>query len=120
MLSFSNVNVLYEHRVTEIKGNGKVERIVITDLKTLENRDLQTDGVFIEIGLKANSDFLSGLTETNTNGEIIVDAYCKTSRKGIFAAGDITNVPYKQIVIAAGEGAKAALSACEYITQLNN
>ena len=120
MLASPNVNVLYDHRVTEIKGNHKVGQVVITDLKTNAEHELKTDGVFIEIGLKANSDFLSGLVELNNNGEIIVDAYCKTSKQGIFAAGDITNVPFKQIVIAAGEGAKAALSACEYLSKLNN
>ena len=120
MLASPNVNVLYDHRVTEIKGNHKVGQVVITDLKTNAEHELKTDGVFIEIGLKANSDFLSGLVEMNNNGEIIVDAYCKTSKQGIFAAGDITNVPFKQIVIAAGEGAKAALSACEYLSKLNN
>jgi len=121
MLASPNVKVLYDHRVTEIKGNDKkVDQVVISDLKTNAEHELKTDGVFIEIGLKANSDFLSGLVEINNNGEIIVDAYCKTSKQGIFAAGDITNVPFKQIVIAAGEGAKAALSACEYLSKIKN
>jgi alkyl hydroperoxide reductase subunit F len=71
--------------------------------------------VFVEIGLVPNSNFVEGLVELNKHGEILVDNECKTNIDGIFAAGDITSVPYKQIIIAGGEGAKAALSACDYV-----
>ena len=70
-------------------------------------------GVFVQIGLVPNSGFLSDIVETNQYGEILVDDKCRTSQPGIYAAGDVTNVPYKQIVVAIGEGAKAGLAAFE-------
>lgn len=79
---------------------------------------LKVRGVFIEIGSISNSDFVAEPIERNQRGEIVVDNYNRTSVPGIFAAGDVTNVPQKQIVIAAGEGAKAALSANEYLSRL--
>ena len=72
-------------------------------------------GVFIQIGLIPNSDFLNDLVERSPYGEIIIDEKCKTSEPGIYACGDVTTVPYKQIVVAMGEGAKASLSAFEYL-----
>ena len=71
--------------------------------------------MFVQIGLVPNTEFLKGSLELSRFGEIVVDAKCHTSRPGVFAAGDATTVPYKQIVIAAGEGAKAALSAFDYL-----
>jgi len=78
---------------------------------------LNVRGVFIEIGYIPNSDFVAGLVERNERGEIVVDYYNRTNVQGIFAAGDVTTVPQKQIIIAAGEGAKAALSAHEYLAR---
>jgi NADH-dependent peroxiredoxin subunit F len=72
-------------------------------------------GVFVQIGLVPNTEFLKGAVELSKYGEIVVDAKCHTNVPGVFAAGDATTVPYKQIVIAAGEGAKAALSAFDYL-----
>ena len=71
--------------------------------------------MFVQIGLLPNSDFLNGVVERTQYGEVIIDEKCQTTESGIFAAGDVTTVPYKQIVIAMGEGAKAALSAFDYI-----
>jgi alkyl hydroperoxide reductase subunit F len=73
------------------------------------------EGVFVQIGLVPNTEFLKGTVELSKFGEIVVDAKCHTNIPGVFAAGDVTTVPYKQIVIAAGEGAKAALSAFDYL-----
>jgi alkyl hydroperoxide reductase subunit F len=72
-------------------------------------------GVFVQIGLVPNTEFLKGTVELSRFGEIIIDAKCHTSVPGVFAAGDVTTVPYKQIIIAAGEGSKAALSAFDHL-----
>jgi NADH-dependent peroxiredoxin subunit F len=73
------------------------------------------EGVFVQIGLVPNTEFLKGTVELSKHGEIIIDPKCQTSVPGIFAAGDVTTVPYKQIIIAAGEGSKAALSAFDHL-----
>lgn len=112
---YANVSVLYEHEVKEIQGDGRVNGVVVVDRKTKQEKHLSVDGVFVQIGLSPNSDMVKGVVEINERGEIVVDCACRTSVEGIFAAGDVTSVPYKQIIIAAGEGAKAALSACDYV-----
>ena len=76
---------------------------------------MELAGVFVQIGLVPNTDFLKGTVELSKFGEIIIDAKCATSVPGVFAAGDVTTVPYKQIIIATGEGAKAALSAFDHL-----
>jgi alkyl hydroperoxide reductase subunit F len=73
----------------------------------------------VEIGQDPNTAFLKGLVKTNARGEIVVDDYCHTSADGVFACGDVTSVPQKQVVVAAGEGAKAAMSAYAYVSELN-
>ncbi len=113
--NFGNVDYYFEHEVVSIKGDEKVRSIEIRGLKSGDSASLAVDGVFVEIGLIPNSGFAKGLLDMNQSGEIIIDHSCRTNVTGIFAAGDITTVPYKQIIIAAGEGAKAALSACDYI-----
>ncbi len=80
-----------------------------------EEHHQELAGVFVQIGLVPNSDFVKGTVELSRFGEIVVDARCHTSQPGIFGAGDVTTVPYKQIIIATGEGAKAALSAFDYL-----
>ena len=74
--------------------------------------------MFVQIGLVPNSQFLNGVVDMTAFGEIIIDEKCRTNSPGIFACGDVTTVPYKQIIIAMGEGAKAALAAFDYIQQL--
>lgn len=112
--SLSNVSVILSARTSTILGNGdKVIALQYEDRKTSEIKDITLDGVFVQIGLQPNSKFLNGLVETNRMGEIVVDAKCRTNVDGIYAAGDVTNVPYKQIIISMGEGAKAALTAFE-------
>lgn len=113
--NFNNVDILFSHIVTKIDGKNTVERIDLLNLKDNKAFEIKADGIFIEIGLIPNSDAFENVVAMNQYKEIIVDCACKTSAEGIFAAGDVTSVPYKQIIIAAGEGAKAALSACEYV-----
>lgn len=118
MLSNKNLSVHFNHRLIQINGKTKVEKGLIEETTNGKITELTADGVFIEIGSVPNSNLVTGLVDLNQNNEIIVDYHCATSKHGIFAAGDVTNVPFKQIVIAAGEGAKAGLAACEYISKL--
>lgn len=115
LAAFSNVEYKFEQFITSINGTDKVESVTLFNKKTESSEDLVTDGVFVEIGLLPNSGFAKDTVKQNEYGEIIIDCYCRTSRPGIFAAGDVTSVPYKQIIIACGEGAKAALSAADYL-----
>ena len=103
------------HRVTAIHGEKYVTGASVESVKTKEVKDLNVQGVFIEIGLIPNSEFAKGFVLQNTLGEIVVDCSCQTSIPGVFAAGDVTTIPDKQISIAIGEGSKAALSAYKYL-----
>lgn len=110
--SLSNVEIHTSAQTTQIVGNGeKVTSIVVKNRETNEEQSYNLDGVFVQIGLAANSTPFAHQLETSGIGEIIIDAHCRTSLPGVYAAGDVSNVPYKQIIIAMGEGAKAALSA---------
>ena len=99
----------------EIHGAEEVEGLTVRDRRTGALRRLAVDGVFVEAGLLPNTGFALDLVETNEDGEIKVDARGRTGVRGVFAAGDCTDVPDKQIVVAAGDGAKAALAAFEYL-----
>lgn len=99
----------------EITGNEVVEKLVLRNVKSGKTRTLRLDGVFIEVGLLPNSELALDLAHTNQRGEIVVDAMGDTGVRGVFAAGDVTATKDKQIVIAAGEGAKAALAAFDYL-----
>ncbi len=112
---FNNVEILFGHLADSIKGTNKVESLVVKNRSTGEKKEIPLDGIFVEIGLKPNTAFLKGLLDLTKMGEIKVDYSCRTNRAGIFAAGDVSSVPYKQIIIAAGEGAKAGLSAYDYV-----
>jgi alkyl hydroperoxide reductase subunit F len=110
--SLPNVEVFVSSQTTEVIGNGdKLTALRIKDRKTEEERLVELDGVFVQIGLSANSSVFRDIVETNHPGEIMIDAHCRTNVTGIYAAGDVSTVPYKQIIISMGEGAKAALSA---------
>jgi alkyl hydroperoxide reductase subunit F len=116
MAERSNISVIKSAQTTEVKADGKgVTGLVYTDRETNESREVPLDGVFVQIGLLPNSAFAEGLLERNQMGEILVDARCQTNVPGIFACGDVTNVPYKQIVVALGQGATASLSAFDYL-----
>ncbi len=114
--SLSNVRVLKMAQTTEVKGDGqKVTGLVYKDRSSEEMHSVELEGIFVQIGLLPNSEWLKGTLELSRFGEIIVDAKGQTSIPGVFAAGDVTTVPYKQIVIAVGEGAKASLSAFDHL-----
>jgi len=114
--SLSNVTVHTEAQTTEIHGDGtRVNGLSYTDRASGTAHRLELEGVFVQIGLVPNTEFLKGAVELNRFGEIIIDEKCHTSVDGVFAAGDATTVPYKQIVISAGEGAKASLSAFDHL-----
>ncbi len=98
-----------------IAENGKVVALAYEDRATGEIKRQDLSGIFVQIGLAPNSEFLNGVVERTNHGEVIINEKCQTTEPGIFAAGDVSTVPYKQIVIAMGEGAKASLSAFEYI-----
>ncbi|WP_301152042.1 alkyl hydroperoxide reductase subunit F [Metapseudomonas otitidis] len=114
--SLPNVEVITSALTSEVKGDGqKVTGLNYKDRTNDEFKTLELEGIFVQIGLLPNSDWLKGTVELSPRGEIIVDARGETSLPGIFAAGDVTTVPYKQIVIAVGEGAKASLSAFDHL-----
>lgn len=114
--SLPNVTVRVQAQTLEITGDGRqVDGLRWQDLATGRQEHLALAGVFVQIGLVPNTDFLRGVVELTRHGEIVVDARGATRVPGIFAAGDATTVPYKQIVVAAGDGAKAALGAFEHL-----
>ncbi len=114
--SLPNVTVHTNAQTTEITGDGsKVNGISFKDRATGFEHHIDLAGVFVQIGLIPNTEFLKGTIELSKFGEIVIDAKGHTNQPGVFAAGDCTTVPYKQIVIAAGEGSKAALSAFDYL-----
>jgi alkyl hydroperoxide reductase subunit F len=105
------------HTVVEISGSNAVERVKLEELAAKKQFDLPAQGIFIEIGLNPNTDFLAESVARNESREIVVDCLCRTNIPGLYAAGDVSSVPEKQIIIAAGEGAKAAIKAWEYLMQ---
>ena len=111
-----NVKIIYSAKTTEVKGEQLVTGIVYTDSSGAQ-QEIKTDGVFVHIGMVPNSELVSADVAKNPFGEIIVDANCATSVSGLFAAGDVTTTPFKQIVIAAGQGCIATLSAVQYINR---
>jgi alkyl hydroperoxide reductase subunit F len=114
--SLPNVTVHVNAQTLGITGDGqKVNGLRFKDLARGTEHTVALAGVFVQIGLVPNTEFLKGTVELSRFGEIIVDARGATNLPGVFAAGDATTVPFKQIVIAAGEGAKAALAAFDYL-----
>ena len=114
--SLPNVTIIMSALSTEVTGDGnKVNGLVYTNRVTNESQRIELEGIFVQIGLLPNTDWLKGTLNLTKYGEIEVDARCQTSVPGIYAAGDATTVPYKQIIIAMGEGAKASLSAFDHL-----
>jgi alkyl hydroperoxide reductase subunit F len=107
--------MLTNAQTTEITGDQTVNGLVYKDRASNDLHTVALDGVFIQIGLVPNTDWLKGVVELSKHGEIVVDAKGQTSVPGVFAAGDATTVPFKQIIIAAGDGAKAALGAFDHL-----
>jgi len=118
LMDAKNLTVYTEQQTEKILGQDQVEGIVMKDLKTGNRTQLEVTGVFVEIGLVPNSDMVRELIKLNPAGEVPVNSFCETAVPGFFAAGDVTDAPEKQIIIAAGEGAKAALQAHRYLRRL--
>lgn len=114
--SLSNVSIITSAQTTEITGDGhKMNGLTYTDRVTGESKHLPLDAVFVQIGLVPNTDWLKGTVNLSKFGEIEINHHNATSLPGVFAAGDVTTTPYKQIIIAMGEGAKAALGSFDYL-----
>jgi NADH-dependent peroxiredoxin subunit F len=113
-----NLTIYTEQQTEKILGENMVSGIVIKDLKTGASKQLDVTGIFIEVGLVPNSDMAKDLLKLNQVGEVPININCETEVAGFFAAGDVTTAPEKQIIIAAGEGAKAALQAHRYLRRL--
>ena len=113
--NLANVTELFGYESKEILGDKSVEHYVITNIHTGLDTTLIVEGIFVEIGLLPNSEFMQGVVDLSSQGEIKVDCQTSTNVPGIFAAGDVSDGPDKQIVIAAGDGAKAVLSAYKYL-----
>jgi alkyl hydroperoxide reductase subunit F len=107
--------VLDNHDLLEIRGDDKVEAVVVQSLEDMTKRTIPSSGVFIQVGLIPNTEFCMNVVETNDKGEIKIKPDCSTSAEGIFACGDVTDIFGKRIIIASGEGAKAALSVKQYL-----
>ena len=117
--SLPNVQVITSALTTEVLGDGaKVTGLSYKDRATDQQHTIELEGIFVQIGLVPNTEWLKGSVELTPRGEIVVDAKGQTSVPGVFAAGDATTVPYKQIIIAMGDGAKASLSAFDYLIRL--
>lgn len=112
----SNVEIVYAANTLEITGADFVTGLKYEDTATGAKKELATDGVMVHVGMIPNSDLVDGVTKTPAK-EIVVNQICATNRPGIFAAGDVTDIPYKQISIAVGQGATAALAAIDYINR---
>ena len=116
LFSLPNVTVIVKALSTEVTGNGeKVNGLVYKDRDTDEVKRIDLEGIFVQIGLLPNTDWLKGTIDLSNRGEIEIDAKGQTSVSGILAAGDCTTVPYKQIIIAMGAGATASLSAFDHL-----
>ncbi len=114
--SLTNVDIITSALSTEVIGDGeKVQALVYTDRNTDTSHRIDLDGIFVQIGLVPNTEWLKGPLTLSPRGEIEVDAHNATNLSGVFAAGDVTTVPYKQIIVAMGEGTKAGLSAFDHI-----
>ncbi len=108
----------FSRKVGEIKGDRVVNSISLRKQNGEIAEEIETNAIFVEMGYIAKTDFVKDIVKLNADKEIVVDKYCATSAEGIFAAGDVTDVPYKQAVISAGQGSTAALSAYNYIQKL--
>ncbi|KEQ18116.1 hypothetical protein GZ78_11145 [Endozoicomonas numazuensis] len=114
--SLNNVTIITSAMTTEVLGDGsKVNGLIYKDRNTDENISVEPEGVFVQIGLIPNTEFLKKTLELTPRGEIVVDSRGETPIPGIFAAGEVATAPYKQIIIAMGSGANASLGAFDYL-----
>lgn len=115
MRAIEGIEIYKQTQILELLGSNKLEGVKVLDKETNTERVIETEGIFIEIGHVPNSNLVKDLVKLNDLNEIIVSHKQETSLEGLFAAGDVTDIPYKQIILAAADGAKAALAASEYI-----
>ena len=121
LATLSNVTVNTSAQSTEVLGDdSKVTGLVYIDRASGDEKNIDLAGIFVQIGLLPNTDWLKGIVDLSEYGEVEVDDHARTSMEGVFAAGDVTTTPYKQIIIAMGDGAKAALSAFDYLIRQGN
>jgi thioredoxin reductase len=111
----NNVEFILNSIVVGFEGDNILKSVIIEDVNTRKKKELNVDGVFIEIGSEVKTDFIKDLVKLDEYNQIVTNDNSETSHSGIFAAGDVTNTPFKQIVVAAGAGAKAGLNAYNYI-----
>ena len=121
LATLPNVTVITSAQSTEVLGDdSKVTGLLYIDRTSGEEKNIDLAGIFVQIGLLPNTDWLKGIVDLSEYGEVEVDDHARTSIDGVFAAGDVTTTPYKQIIIAMGDGAKAALSAFDYLIRQEN
>ena len=121
LATLPNVTVITSAQSTEVLGDdSKVTGLLYIDRTSGEEKNIDLAGIFVQIGLLPNTDWLKGIVDLSEYGEVEVDDHASTSMDGVFAAGDVTTTPYKQIIIAMGDGAKAALSAFDYLIRQEN
>lgn len=111
----NNIEFILSHIPVEIKGDKHLESIVIQHTETKQTKEIKVDGIFVTIGYEVKTGFIANLVKLSASGEIIIDDRNRTNCQGIYAAGDVTTIPYKQAVISAGEGAKAAMECCNIL-----
>jgi alkyl hydroperoxide reductase subunit F len=119
--SLSNVEIIVNAQTTEVLGNGKhVTGLNYLNRATDKQESIELAGIFVQIGLVPNSQFLQGTIDLTERGEVITNQKGETNMAGVYAAGDVTDTPYKQIIIAMGSGATAALGAFDYLIRTPN
>lgn len=111
-----NVEFVLDSVPDEVKGDKFVNTLVVNNVKTDKKKEIKVNGIFIEVGFEIDRKLFEGIVKMDDKNQVIIDKNNKTSEKNIFAAGDVTDVKYKQMIIAAGDGAKAALAVYEYLT----
>ncbi len=110
------IEILVETVVKEFKGSKFLEKIVVENTANKQTREIPLNGVFLEIGYVVDSSLFKNFVKTNEKNEVVVDERCRTSREGVFAAGDVTTIPFKQTITSAGEGVKAALQCHRWLS----
>jgi alkyl hydroperoxide reductase subunit F len=114
--SMGNITIITQAMTTQVLGDGqRVTGLTYTDRSSGQSNDITLAGIFVQIGLVPNTEWLKGVVDLTPRGEIIVDARGQTSIPGVYAAGDVTDSPFKQIIIAMGSGATASLGAFDYL-----
>lgn len=115
MKKIRNIHLHLQTDIQEVLGETIMNGVKVFNKETRSESIIKAEGLFVEIGYTPNTEFVEGILELNSHGEIVINSINETSLQGVFAAGDVTTVPYKQIVVGVGEGAKAALSANQYL-----